>query len=76
MTLDEAAAELARLFSGPPQPRGKWRWQYRQYDLVRRPSGFASFADVLLHCRERLQWASKRLMHCSKLDTGYADRRA
>jgi hypothetical protein len=44
MTPKEAGTELTRLFSGPPQPRGKWRWQHRQYDLVRLDDGTIGFA--------------------------------
>ena len=43
MTPEEAGAELARIFSGPPGPRGKWRWQHRQYDLVRLDNGTLCF---------------------------------
>jgi hypothetical protein len=43
MTPDEAGAELVRMFSGPPQPPGKCRWQHRQYDLVRNSDGTFGF---------------------------------
>ena len=43
MTPEEAGAELVKLFSGPPQPIGKWRWQHRQYDLVRLSDGSVGF---------------------------------
>jgi hypothetical protein len=39
----EAMKTLAELFSGPPQPRGKCRWQHRQYDLVRLDDGPLGF---------------------------------
>jgi hypothetical protein len=39
----EAMKALAELFSGPPQPRGKCRWQHRQYDLVRLDDGTIGF---------------------------------
>ena len=42
MTPEEAGAELARIFSGP-QPRGKCRWQHRQYDLVSLDDGTIAF---------------------------------
>lgn len=34
---------MARIFSDPPQPRGKCRWQHRQYDLVRLDDGTLGF---------------------------------
>jgi len=43
MTPDESMAELVRMFSGPPQPRGKCRWQHRRYDLVQHEDGAISF---------------------------------
>jgi hypothetical protein len=43
MTPEEAGAELGRLFSGPPTPRGKWRWQHLQYDLTRLDDGTIGF---------------------------------
>jgi hypothetical protein len=43
MTPDESMAELVRMFAGPPQPRGKCRWQHRQYDLVRFDDGTIAF---------------------------------
>jgi hypothetical protein len=39
---------LARIFSGPSQPRGKWRWQHRQYDLVRFDDGTIGFVPNVL----------------------------
>ena len=36
MTPDEAGAELVKLFSGPPQPKGKDRHQHLQYIPVER----------------------------------------
>jgi hypothetical protein len=41
-------SELARIFSGPPQPRGKWRWQHRQYDLVQFDDGTIGFVPNAL----------------------------
>jgi hypothetical protein len=35
-SFDEAAAELAKLFSGPPRPKGKDRYQHLQYIPVER----------------------------------------
>jgi hypothetical protein len=43
MTLEEIGAELARIFSGPPEQRGKCTWQHRQYDLVRFDDGTTGF---------------------------------
>jgi hypothetical protein len=43
MTLEEVCAELAKIFSGPPEPRGKCTWQHRQYDLVRLEDGSITF---------------------------------
>ena len=43
MTPDDAGAELVRMFSGPPVPLGKWRWQHRQYALVRLSDGTVGF---------------------------------
>jgi hypothetical protein len=40
---NEAMKALVAMFSGPPQPRGKWRWQHRQYDLVRLSDGTVGF---------------------------------
>jgi hypothetical protein len=39
----EAMKALVQMFSGPPQPIGKWRWQHRQYDLVRLDDGTIGF---------------------------------
>jgi hypothetical protein len=39
----EAMKALVEMFSGPPQPLGKWRWQHRQYDLVRLDDGTIGF---------------------------------
>jgi hypothetical protein len=35
-------------------------------EIIRRPSGLPSIADILLHCREQPLWANSRLMQCSK----------
>jgi hypothetical protein len=40
---NEAAKAPVEMFSGPPQPRGKCRFQHRQYDLVRLPDGTVGF---------------------------------
>jgi hypothetical protein len=42
-TPDEAMAELARIFSGPPDPPGKSRRQHLQYDLVQFDDGTIGF---------------------------------
>jgi hypothetical protein len=39
----ETMKALVEIFSGPPQPLGKWRWQHRQYDLVRLDDGNLGF---------------------------------
>ena len=39
----EAMKALVEIFSGPPQPLGKCRWQHRQYDLVRLDDGTLGF---------------------------------
>jgi hypothetical protein len=43
MSLEEACAALGRLFSGPPEQRGKCTWQPRRYDLVRFEDGTVGF---------------------------------
>jgi hypothetical protein len=43
MSFEEAAAGLARLFSGPPQQPGKSLWHHRRYDLVRLEDGSVGF---------------------------------
>ena len=43
MTPEGAGAELARIFSGPPDPPGKSLWHHRRYDLVRLPDGTVGF---------------------------------
>jgi hypothetical protein len=43
MSFEEAAAGLARLFSGPPQQPGKGLWHHRRYDLVRLEDGSVGF---------------------------------
>jgi hypothetical protein len=40
---NEAMRALVAMFSGPPQPRGKCRWQHRQYDLLRLDDGTLAF---------------------------------
>jgi hypothetical protein len=49
MTPEEAGAELARLFSGPPEPPGKSLWHRRRYDLVRLPDGTVGFVRNALN---------------------------
>jgi hypothetical protein len=48
-SLEEACAELGRLFSGPPEQRGKCTWQHRCYDLVRFEDGTVGFVRNALH---------------------------
>jgi len=43
MTSDQAMAELVKMFSGPPHPRGKDRHQHLQYIPVQRPDGVIEF---------------------------------
>jgi hypothetical protein len=43
ISFEEACAALGRLFSGPPQPRGKCTSQHRRYDLVRLDDGSVGF---------------------------------
>jgi hypothetical protein len=49
MTLDEAGAELARIFSGPPKPPGKCLWHHRRYDLARLDDGSIGFVRNALN---------------------------
>jgi hypothetical protein len=43
MALEKSAAELARIFSGPPDPPGKSRYHHMLYDLVQLPDGTIGF---------------------------------
>jgi hypothetical protein len=40
---NEAMKALVEMFSGPPQPRGKCRWQHCQYELIRLDDGTIGF---------------------------------